>query len=260
LLSGVLLTLIILSLTYVIHELKSFREDFVIMMLLTVEIISLTSVFVYRIKTTSNPLIDVTLLKKRSTLTGNGVIVLMGAFFTGYLFIISLVLQVNMQFSAATAGLILLPFSIFSAVVSKFFIPMLLKRISISQLAIMGMSFMALGGVALICALAFHYNILALLISIACVTGAGIAVCFNSLMVIAMQEIPVEHHGLASGIANTSYFFGAGLGLSVIGLFMQLESQPANRMLPAIVLCVYALGGLMWLVVAYKRNPKIQAA
>jgi MFS family permease len=258
LLSGILITSVILALTYVIHDLKHIAANFWIITLLTFFVVLFTWIFARRIRRVPDPLIDFSLLRSPATRTGNGVIVLMGAFFTGYLFILSLLMQLNMGFTAADAGLILLPFSIFSAVVSKFFVPRMLKRISIGLLGIVGMSLMTTGAVALIGAIVMNYNLAILTISIACVTGAGIAVCFNSLMVIAMQDIPPEHHGLASGIANTSYFFGAGLGLSVLGLFMQLQTQPLNRMVPALVLCTFAGAGLTWIVVAYQRRLKIQ--
>ncbi len=73
----------------------------------------------------------------------------LGAFFTGYLFVISLILQQNPGFTAAKAGLLLFPFSLLSAVVGKFVIPPLLRRVSLVQAAIVGIAAMALGTLAL---------------------------------------------------------------------------------------------------------------
>jgi hypothetical protein len=98
-------------------------------------------------------------------------------------------------------------------------------------------------------------------LSVACVTGTGIAVCFTCLIVICIQEIPVEHHGLASSVANTSYFFGAGLGLSLIGLCLQFNGDDVQQTLPIIVLILYAAIGLGWLWInSYKNHQTFEVS
>jgi MFS family permease len=247
--SGVLLTASILMLTYVIHELKNIQPH---LALLVVAIIVCVGLFVTRIRNSTNPLIDFSLFNSSMTLIGNGVILLMGAFFTGYLFTISLVLQSGMHLSAMKAGLLLFPFSVLSAIVSKKVTPWMLRRITTLQTAIIGMLLMTTGAIMLFLSLYANYNMALLLLSVSCVTGFGIAVCFTSLMVIAVQEIPSNHHGLAASIANTCHFFGGGLGLSVLSLFMDHETNNFNIQLPVIVLGLFGITGAILLVTRLK--------
>jgi EmrB/QacA subfamily drug resistance transporter len=251
--SGILLTLGILTLTYVIHELKHFVDQLLMMVSLCVLITVCTYLFIQRSKR-ANPLVDFSLLNKPLTLTGNTAMILMGAFFTGYLFLISIVLQRYVQLSAAQSGLLLLPFSVLSAVVSKSFLPALLKKISIVQGAILGMTLFTFGGIFLALAIQFNFNIVFVLLSIGCVTGTGIAVCFTCLIIIVVQEIPVEQHGLATSFTNTCFFLGGGLGLSVIGLVMQFDALRNSPLIPTLCLTMFAAVGALWIILNRKRS------
>lgn len=249
-LSGIVLTLAILMSTYVIHDLAHVAASLWIHVSMVVAIAICLVAFFRRTKRSGNPLIDFSLLQHPRTRTGNIAFVMLGAFFTSYLFMISLILQEQMHYSSARAGLLLFPFSILSALVSKSFLPCMLRRITIIQGATMGMSLMLTGALLLLAAIRFDYPLTLVLLSAACVTGTGIAVCFTCLIVIAMQEIPDEHHGLASSVANTSYFFGGGLGLALVGLAMQFDTTH----LPVMVLGMYALCGVVCMLVYSRRS------
>jgi MFS family permease len=102
------------------------------------------------------------------------------------------------------------------------------------------------------------YPLIILLLSVACVTGIGIAVSYTSLTVMAMQGIPQQHHGLASSVATTAYFFGGGLGLSILGPFLELSvSEGSINILPAICLTLFAAGGVVYLLLNRKRSLPI---
>jgi hypothetical protein len=192
----------------------------------------------------ANALIDFSIFNTVSTRLANGVVFLMGAFFTSYLFLISIVFQSYMNYSAAKAGLILVPFSVMSAIVAKSVLPRVLNRISIYTGAAIGMTLMTSGGLMLLTAIVFNFNILFILISVACVTGTGIAVCFTTLNVIGVRDIPERHHGLAASFINTSFFFGGGVGLSLLSVFM----SDATPIAAAIVLTCYAIPGVLLLL------------
>jgi EmrB/QacA subfamily drug resistance transporter len=253
-LSGVVLTLTIVQFTYLIHELKNIQHQPFLLILLVIGTAVGLKIFLSRNLNQENPLIDFSLLKSSSLVTGNSTVLMMGAFFTSYLFLISLIMQTEMNLTAANAGLILFPFSILSAIVSKSLLPLLLKRISMKQMGIMGMFLMTLGGVLLFISVAMQYNMFFLLLSAACVTGTGIAICFMSLTVIAIEDISAEHHGFASSLTNTCFFIGGGIGMAFIGLSMQLTLGTNSLFLPLILLTVYAFIGLCWLTVRHKRS------
>jgi EmrB/QacA subfamily drug resistance transporter len=248
-LTGILLTTSIVILTYIVHELRNIQENHVSIILLLVVMV-LCAFAVVKRSSSKNALIDFSIFNNSSTRIANSVVFLMGAFFTSYLFLISIVFQSYMHYSAAKAGLILVPFSVMSAFVAKSFLPRLLKRITIYTGAAMGMTLMTLGGLMLLSAIFFNFNIGFILISIACVTGTGIAVCFTTLNVIGVSEIPESHHGLAASFINTSFFFGGGVGLSLMSIFI----SEADPILPGIVVTLYALPGVLLLITKVFRR------
>ncbi len=244
-LTGILLTLSIVMLTYLVHTVRHLADDLMEVVIM-LALIGIFTVIISRRSKSENALIKFSIFNTPSTRIGNLVMFMMGAFFTGYLFMISMVFQTYMHFTAAEAGLVLFPFSVLSAVVSKSILPRLLRRISVEACAILGMSLMFVGGLTLSLAVISNYNLLFILLSIACVTGTGIAVCFLSLNVIALRDIPEAHHGVASSFINTCFFFGGGLGLSILSLFIS-ESNPV---VATIVLTLYALPGAVILIIA----------
>lgn len=249
--SAIALTFGVLLLTYIIHDLKNIRRDFIMIFLLLGLSAVCFWIFIRR-SNSANPLIPFHIFKHPLTLTGNGVMVLMGAFFTGYLFIISLVMQSYMNFSSAKAGLALLPFSILSAFVAKIVLPRLLQKINTVLMGVIGMSFMTAGGITLLLAMAFNFPLWIVLFSVACVTGIGIAVCFVSLNIVIVQPVPANHHGLSSSFTNTCFFLGGGIGLAIIGAFIPSDLQ-LSPWISACVLTTYAFAGAVLMYGSYVR-------
>lgn len=249
--SAVALTIGILLFTFVIHDLRSLEEPINTLTFIAV-IILCFSIFIRRSQL-PNPLIPFGLFHRSLTWTGLGVMMLMGAVFTGFLFMISMVMQSYMNFTAAQAGLILVPFSIVSAFVSKTILPRMLKRMSMTTGGIIGMMLMTGGALSLLFAILADFPLAVVLLSVAFITGTGIAVCFLTLNVIILQGIPEANHGLASSMANTSFFFGGGIGLSILGALVPASSVE----LPwaaAVALTLYGLFGAAWLWIATRRR------
>ena len=48
----------------------------------------------------------------------------------------------------------------------------------------------------------------------ACISGIGMTFCFTALSVLGIQDVEPANYGVASSLGTTSYFLGAGLGLS----------------------------------------------
>ncbi len=241
--SGLLLTGLITTLSYVVHELINWRSQGGLLLALSVGVFVGTGVFLQRNAAQAVPLVDFRVL--RPAFTPVGVYVLLGASFTGFLFLISLVLQHDRGLRAAEAGLLLSPFSVLSAVTGRVFLPALITRFTVRQIAVIGMAALTLSGVFLL----YHTQLapgsrLPLLLAMACANGLGIALAYSGLTVLTLQAIPETHHGLASGVATTAYFFGGGLGLSILSLVLGkgLAGEPIVGAAPLIVLCLF--GGL----------------
>ncbi|MBB2148715.1 MFS transporter [Pedobacter gandavensis] len=259
LLSGVLLVIVLLMLSYGVHELGRIREHYLMLIGLTIAVIAGFKIIQHRLKVQAEPLIEVSLFRSKATTTGIGVFFLLGAYFTGYMFLLSLLIQKDMNFSAAKAGVTLVPFSIISALFAKFVLPPLMKRLNVWQTGVFGMSLMVGGAGFLLASVLMDHNFILLLCSAACVSGLGMTICYTSLSVISVQGIPPQHYGLASSLASTSYFLGGGIGLSILSLFISThETGNSVSNTSILVLCVYAIGALVWLASYTKRHVAVQ--
>jgi MFS family permease len=258
-LSGVLISLLLVALSYMIHLSGHFSKHPVLIAGLVLAAAAVGKWLMHRIKTQQEPFIQFSLFQAAQTVTGNMAMLLLGAFFTGFLFIASLLLQNNMHFTAARAGLMLFPFSILSAITAKMALPAALKRFDLFQVAMAGMLLMLTGAFTLLGAMSFGYNLPLLLISFACVSGLGMATCFTTLTVMCVQPVPEEQHGLASSISATAYFFGAGLGLSLLSACIGTHAIDNNvTRLPVVILMMYAFTGTLVLVVFTIRKKRLQ--
>jgi EmrB/QacA subfamily drug resistance transporter len=257
--SGILLVLGLLSLTYGTHELVHINQQpFPIIGSLVLSVLLLTLVF-YRLRTVSQPLIDLKLFKHKSLLVSSFAFVALGAFFIGFLFLISLMLQKDMGYSAASAGLMLVPFSIMSALVAKFILPHISKRLNSSQMGILGWLFMLSGALLLLISVFTGHPLVIVLLGAACISGIGMTFCFTALSVLGIQDVSASSYGVTSSVGSTSYFLGAGIGLSFMTLMSQIfPSEYSVGNLSIIILITYAIFALAMLFYFIIKNFKVK--
>lgn len=259
--SGILMVVGLLSLTYGTHELIHVKEEpFLVIGSLVAAVLLLVMVF-YRLKSVAEPLFDLKLFKHGSLVVSNAAFFTLGAFFIGFLFLISLMLQKDMGYSAASAGLMLVPFSILSALTAKFILPHISKRLSSSQMGIFGWTFMLMGGVLLLVSVFTGHPLTVVLLGAACISGIGMTFCFTALSVMGIQDVEPSNYGLASSLSSTSYFLGAGIGLSFMTLMSQVfPSEFAVGSLNLIILIGYALLALGMLFYFILKSLKVKQA
>lgn len=262
--SGILLVLGLLSLTYGTHELFHIKEQPIqVIGSLAISLALLGTVF-YRLKTVAQPLIDLQLFKHRSLVISNITFFALGAFFISFLFLISLMLQKDMNHSAASAGLMLVPFSLMSALISKFALPHIAKKMNPSQMGVFGWSFMLIGALSLLISVYIGHPLTTVLLGAACISGVGMTLCFTSLSILGIQDVEAFHYGVASSLTSTSYFLGAGIGLSFMTLMSQIfPSKWAVGNLSLVILTAYAIGAigiLTYLVVKEMKSKRAEMA
>lgn len=259
--SGILMVFGFLSLTYGTHELVHIKEQpFLIAGSLVLALVLLVMVY-YRLQSVAEPLVDLKLFKHQSLVVSNAVFFTLGAFFIGFLFLISLMLQKDMGFSAASAGLMLVPFSIVSALTAKFILPHVSKRLNSSQMGVLGWSFMLAGGLLLLISVYAGHPLTIVLLGAACISGVGMTFCFTALSVMGIQDVEPAHYGLASSLSSTSYFLGAGIGLSFMTLMSQIfPSELSVGSLNLIILISYALLALGMLFFFIIKSLKVKQA
>jgi MFS family permease len=126
----------------------------------------------------------------------------------------------------------------------------------VHQAAVIGMMLMVMGGLFAVASMSWGYNLVLLLLSFACVSGVGMAVCFTTLTVLSIQKVPDTQHGLATGLCTTLYFLGGGLGLWILSLVMDTSSI-GNQItqLPVVVLMMFAITGVAGLLYFGGRSP-----
>jgi EmrB/QacA subfamily drug resistance transporter len=257
-LSGMLLVLGLLSLTYGSHELVHIKENTATVVSSFLIAFSLLTILFYRLKSVSQPLIDLSLMKNRPLKLSGLSFFALGAFFIGFLFLISLMLQKDMNHSAASAGLMLVPFSILSALVAKFVLPNISKRLDSAQMAVFGWSFMLTGALLLLISVYTGHPLPLVLIGAACISGIGMTFCFTAQSVLGVQDIQPSDYGVASSVGSTSYFLGAGIGLSFMTLMNQIfPSEWAVGNLSLFILMGYAIFALAMLFYFIFKNIKI---
>ncbi|MCQ9635639.1 MFS transporter [Chryseobacterium sp. WG23] len=259
--SGILMVLGLLSLTYGTHELIHIKEQpFLVIGSLVLAVVLLVWVF-YRLRSVAEPLIDLQLFKYKSLVVSNAAFFTLGAFFIGFLFLISLMLQKDMGYTAASAGLMLVPFSIVSALTAKFILPQVSKRLNSSQMGIFGWLFMLTGGMLLLGAVYTGHPLTVVLLGAACISGIGMTFCFTALSVMGIQDVEPSNYGVASSLSSTSYFLGAGIGLSFMTLMSQVfPSEFAVGSLNLIILIGYAVLALGMLSYFIIRSLKVKRA
>ncbi|REC42127.1 MFS transporter [Chryseobacterium pennipullorum] len=257
--SGILMVLGLLGLTYGTHELVHIKEQPLwVVGSLVLAVLLLITVF-YRLRTVAEPLFDIKLFKHRSLMVSNAVFFSLGSFFIGFLFLISLMLQKDMEYSAASAGLMLVPFSVVSALTAKFALPHVSKRLNSAQMGLLGWLFMLMGGVFLLISVFTGHPLAVVLLGAACISGIGMTFCFTALSVMGIQDVEPENYGLASSLSSTSYFLGAGIGLSFMTLMSQVfPSQFAVGSLNLFILIGYALLALGMLFYFILRSLKVK--
>lgn len=241
-LSGLMLTGVLIILSLILHDLSTLiHKPLHLAWALFCTILLLTAL-VRREKHHAFPLFNPQLFHRTSTIMGNLCTLFLGILFLGYLFILSLYLQQQLHFTTAQAGLLLCPFSAVCFLIARYLAPAILNKLGMVNTGIAGMTLLMAGPILLILSIELHSTTLwPILLSISCVTGTGIAVCFVSLTGMALQGIPAAQQGVAAALNTTSYFLGAGLGLSMIGMLM---SSTRNTLHAAEQYYVYPLAFL----------------
>jgi hypothetical protein len=88
-------------------------------------------------------------------------------------------------------------------------------------------------------------------------------ICFTSLSILGVRDVDPIHYGVASSLTSTSYFLGAGIGLSFMTFMSHLfPSNLAVNQPSLLILASYAIiamGILRHLMVKELKSEPAQA-
>jgi EmrB/QacA subfamily drug resistance transporter len=195
-------------------------------------------------------LVDLTLFRRRSFSFGSSMITIYFAGFTSLFFVLTLLLQFGLGYSALLAGLVTLPFAVGSGlaaglagrVVHRFGRGLVVTGLGLVVAGYLGVILVVrevpadLTGWALIAPLL--------------VGGVGSGLVISPNQTLTLSEVPVEQGGTAGGLIQVGQRIGAAIGIAAVGsvFYAQLSASRGDYgralqhgLLVAVVFLVLAL-------------------
>src|SRR6201991_1965775 len=179
---------------------------------------------------------------------------LLGFSFLSFIAICTLSLYEVMGWGVRSAGFLLFPFSILSALVSGWVLPQLFRRAGIARTGLLSLLCLVAGGLSLGAGIYTHslpWYLAALLL----VNSFSIAIGYPALTILSLTGVAPDKQGIAAGLQSSIYTIGSGIGLSVIGLCIRNSSHSA---VDTSLLCacgVVVLGGGLAVTLLLHDSP-----
>jgi hypothetical protein len=150
---------------------------------------------------------------------------LLGFSFLSFIAIATLALYEVMAWKVQPAGLLLFPYSIGSALVSRWILPRLFKNIGVAGTGLVALVCL-LAGTVLLGAGIYTHRLPWYLVALLLVNSIAIAIGYPALTVLSLTGVAPDKQGIAAGLQSSIYTIGSGIGLSVMGLCLQAFSHP----------------------------------
>jgi EmrB/QacA subfamily drug resistance transporter len=160
------------------------------------------------------PLLPLRLLRSRTLVGANLVMLLFGTVAFGTPFVLTLYAQQVLGYSAIQFGLGTAVFTIMAAVGSIVSQAVVLK-VGFRMVAATGMLLLA-GGALILTQVSVGGNYVGDMLLGLIVYGAGIGPAFVTATVAALAGVEEHESGLASGLSNTAFQIGAALGVAIV--------------------------------------------
>jgi EmrB/QacA subfamily drug resistance transporter len=172
------------------------------------------------------PLMPLSLFRLRSVSAANVVAVLWAAGMFAWFFISALYLQLVLKRGPMEVGLAFLPANLIMAICSLGISAKLVMRFGIRGPLVVGL-LLAAGGLLLFARAPTAGSVWIDVVPAMALLGIGAGIAFNPLLLAAMNDVPPEDSGLASGMVNTSFMMGGALGLAVLASLAAAKAQQA---------------------------------
>ena len=163
----------------------------------------------------SDPLVPLTLLRRRNLAIANVMGVLWAAAMFAWFFLSALYLQVVLRYDPLQVGLAFLPGNVIMAIFSVGISAKLVMRFGLKAPLGTGLALAGLG-LALLVRAPIDGNYVVDVLPSMVLLGLGAGTAFNPMIIVAMTDVEPERSGLASGLVNTSFMMGGALGLAVL--------------------------------------------
>jgi EmrB/QacA subfamily drug resistance transporter len=165
-------------------------------------------------RTADEPLVPLSIFRRRSLCAANGIAVTIGAGLFGMYFFVSLYLQQVMGYSPLRTGLAILPAGVMT-LSGALVAPRLVAVIGARRQLMVGPALAAFG-LLWMSLLAFGDGYWAHMFAPLTLFGLGIGLSFVPMTLTATAGVPPKEAGLASGLINTTRQIGGAVGLAVL--------------------------------------------
>jgi EmrB/QacA subfamily drug resistance transporter len=177
--------------------------------------VGLLAAFVYvEQRVAQAPLMPLSIFRLRQLTAANGVVMLMYMGLFSMFFFVTLYLQQVLHYDALEAGLAFLPVTL-SVFGGSTLAPRLVARFGVRAVLAGGM-LTATAGLLLFTGVRPGGSYLAEVLPGGILSGLGMGLSLVSGTVAAVQGVPPQQSGLASGLLNTSRLVGGAIGLAVL--------------------------------------------
>jgi EmrB/QacA subfamily drug resistance transporter len=171
--------------------------------------------FLAREATAANPLIPLRIFRSRNVSGANAIQALVVAGMFGMFFLGALYLQRVLGYDPLQIGLAFLPTTLVMGTLSLRYSERLITRFGARATLVPGLALVG-AGLVLFTQTPVDGDYVTDVLPVMLLIGAGVAVCFPSLMTLAMTGVAPSEAGLASGLVNTTVQVGGALGLAVL--------------------------------------------
>ena len=185
--------------------------------------IALLAAFIAREATARSPLIPLRIFRSRNVSGANLIQAVSVAGMFGMFFMGALYLQRVLGYDPLEIGLAFLPVTVVMGGLSLFYAEKLITRFGAQRMLVPGLGLIA-AGLILFTRAPVDGSYVTDVLPVMLLIGSGAAVCFPSLMTLAMSGATPEDAGLASGLVNTTVQVGGALGLAVLATLSATET------------------------------------
>jgi predicted MFS family arabinose efflux permease len=172
----------------------------------------------------SAPLMPLNFFKLRSVVTSNIVGALWAAAMFAWFFLSAVYMQLVLDYNPLQVGLAFLPANLIMAAFSLGVSAKIVMRFGLRMPVVVGMLLVAIG-LALFARAPIDGNFMIDVFPSMMLLGLGAGMALNPVLLAAMNDVPQDEAGLASGIVNTSFMMGGALGLAILASVAALRSH-----------------------------------
>jgi EmrB/QacA subfamily drug resistance transporter len=172
-------------------------------------------VFIWIERRAKSPLMPMSLFRFRNVVVANIAGVLWAAAMFAWFFLSALYLQLVLHLTPLQIGLSFLPANLIMAAFSLGLSAKLVGMFGLKKPMVFGLA-VASVGLALFARAPVDGSFLIDVLPAMVLLGIGAGIAFNPLLLAAMNDVPPDESGLASGIVNTAFMMGGALGLAIL--------------------------------------------